>query len=230
MRVFLSIAGVLIFVGGLAAGYLEHPQVLWVSCVGFVGCLIAANLDRISEFTASTRGVTARTREVITRAESAVTQLQSLAAVVAEVTLSLVKRSGRLGGYTDVEEESIRDRVSAILENVSVPRHEWPRIFKEWRRITEFDYVHYIIGGNMIPNVGEGAAMEEWKALRAGGIGKVVTPDEVREYLTKHAFMTPERETYLEDYEHYRQHGEHRRPSVWRQREEWGRLEQPRAS
>src|ERR1700730_12237003 len=42
MRVFLSIAGVLIFVMGLAMGFLGYAQVMWASCIGFVGCLIAS--------------------------------------------------------------------------------------------------------------------------------------------------------------------------------------------
>jgi hypothetical protein len=224
MRVFLSIAGVLIFVAGLGAGFLEHLQVLWVSCVGFVGCLIAANLDRISEFTASTKGVSAKTREVITRAESAITQLQSLAAVVAEVTLSLVKRSGRLGGYSDADEDAVRERVLGALDKLAVPKSELPSIMKEWHRITEYDYVLAILGGNTVPG-GMGPAVEEWKALRAGGFSKVATPEQVREYLEKHGFLTPERGSYLEDYEYYRQHGVHRRLSVWHRRQDWGRLE-----
>ena len=229
MRLFLSIVGILIFMVGLAAGFLGHFQVLWVSCVGFVGCLIAANLDRISEFTATSKGVTAKTRELITRAESAVTQLQSLTAVVAEVALSLVKRSGRLGGYSDAEQEAIRDRVSVILEKVSVPKHELPDIFKEWHRITEFDYVHAILGSNAVPQ-GEPAVIAEWNGLRSGGIARVVTPEQLREYLTKHGFMTPERDSYIEDYAYYRQHGTHRRPNVWHQRHEWGRLQKRSAS
>jgi len=225
MRIFLSIAAVLIFVAGLATGYLGYPQVMWASCVGFIGCLVAANLDRISEFTASAKGVTAKTRDVITRAESAVTQLQALAAVVAEVTLSLVKRSGRLGGYSDADEDAVRKRVLGTLDKLAVPKSELSSIMKEWHRITEYDYVLAILGSNRIPGSVDPRAIEEWKTLRAGGFSNVATPEQVRAYLTKHDFLTPERATYLEDYDYYRQHGAHRRPAVWNQRHEWGPLE-----
>ena len=77
----------------------------------FLGCLITANLDRISEFRASTGGVEAKTREVRARAENTLSELQLLARTVAEVTLSLVKRSGRLGGYSDQEEEKIKRQI-----------------------------------------------------------------------------------------------------------------------
>jgi hypothetical protein len=169
MKVFLSVAGVLLFVAGLVAGYLGHLQVMWASIVGLVGCLIAANLDRISEFKASTKGVEARTRDVVAKAETVVAELQLLGGIVAEVTLSLVKRSGRMGGYSDADEEAVRERVSDLLEKLAVPKAALPGILKEWHRITEFDYVGAILGSNIIPGGVEQAAIEEWKDLRSGG-------------------------------------------------------------
>jgi hypothetical protein len=227
MRVFLSIAGVLIFVAGLAMGFLGYSQVMWASCVGFIGCLIAANLDRISEFNASATGVTAKTREVITRAESAVTQIQALATVVAEVTLSLVKRSGRLGGYSDADADAVLERVLGTLDKLAVPKSELPNVMREWRRITEYDYVLAILGSTRAPGSVDPNAIKEWNALRAGAFSNIATPEQVRTYLTKYGFLTPDRVTYLEDYEYYRAHGAHRRPSVWHQRNEWGPLEKP---
>ena len=64
MKYFLSIAGVLILVAGLAAGFVGHFGVMSFAFFAFLGCLITANLDRISEFRASTGGVEAKTREV----------------------------------------------------------------------------------------------------------------------------------------------------------------------
>ena len=79
MKLFLSIAAVVVSGAGLVASALGHLTVMPVSRVGLVACLIAANLDRIAEFKASAGGVEAKTREVIARAETAVSKLQLLA-------------------------------------------------------------------------------------------------------------------------------------------------------
>ena len=53
MNYFLNIAGVLILIAGLAAGFVGHFGVMSFAFFAFIGCLITANLDRISEFRAS---------------------------------------------------------------------------------------------------------------------------------------------------------------------------------
>lgn len=227
MKVFLSIVGVVALGAGLAAGILGHHSVMWFSFLGLIACLIAANLDRIAEFKASASGVEAKTREVIARAETAVSELQLLAAIVGEVTLSLVKRSGRLGGYSDPEEETLKERVLDVLRKVGVQESELPRVMAEWHRFTEFDYALLILGGSTIPDGVDHVTMEEWKGLRSGRLAKIPTPEEIRRFLEKHGFMTAERAGYLEDYEYYRTHQSHRRPEVWRERQEWGRLRKP---
>jgi len=52
MKILFSIAGILILVGGLVAGFFGNYGVLFVAFFGFIACLITANLDRISEFKA----------------------------------------------------------------------------------------------------------------------------------------------------------------------------------
>jgi len=91
---------------------------------GFVALLVAANLDRISEFKASKSGFEARTREVrevIAEAKSTVSELQLLARNIGELTLSLVKRSGRFGGYNEDEKEKIKSSVLDVLRKVGIP-------------------------------------------------------------------------------------------------------------
>ncbi len=95
----------------MTAGILGHLAVMWFSLLGLIACLIAANLDRISVFKASASGVEAKTRKVIQRAETALSELRLLAAIVGEVTLSLIKRNGRIGGYSDQEQEILKERI-----------------------------------------------------------------------------------------------------------------------
>lgn len=76
--------------------------------------LIMANLDQIAEFKASGAGIEARTRDVLARAQNTQNELQRLSKRVASISLSLVKRSGRLGGYSENEQEQIKSSVLTV--------------------------------------------------------------------------------------------------------------------
>ncbi|MDR7377796.1 hypothetical protein J2X19_002475 [Rhodoferax ferrireducens] len=183
--------------------------------------LVAANLDRISEFKASKAGIEAKTREVVARAETAVEELRILAEQLGQLSLSLVKRQGRIGGYSDDEQESVKASILDTMRKVGVPESTFPAVLKDWHRFTEFDYAHYILGGNLVPQGAEPKVTEEWKQLRRHGISNLPVPAEVREFLAKHGYLAPKVEELLQDYEHYRKQRTHRRPAVWRDRQNW---------
>lgn len=224
MKYLLTIVAILVLIAGLAIGFVGHAGVMAIAFFGFIGLLVAANLDRISEFKASRSGIEAKTREVIARAETTLSELQLLGRNVAEVTLSLVKRSGRLGGYTDDEQESIKESVLTVLKKVGVPEKELLDVLKDWHTFVEFDYAHAILGGHTVPEGVDPAVAQEWKAIRSGGIVRVPTPEEIRTFLTKHRLSIDCLDDYLKDYEYYRLHRKHRRPEIWKDRSNWGRL------
>jgi hypothetical protein len=228
MKWFLTIIGILILVVGLVAGFYGAPTwVMTISLGGLLVLLIFANLGQISEFKASGSGIEAKTREVrqvIAKAESTLSELQILARNVGEVTLSLVKRSGRMGGYADSEQDKIKASVLEVLKKVGISEAEFPSILTDWNRFIEFDYAHFILGGSIIPDTTSGALMKDWKRLREGGIAKIATPHDIRNFIIEHNLMTPTLEDYLKDYEHFLAHKEHRRPGVWAERQHWGRL------
>jgi hypothetical protein len=221
----LTIVGVVILCAGLAAGFLGHLAVMWTGSAGFLAMLVAANLDRISEFKASSKGIEARTRDVVARAETAIAELRLLAVQIAELTLSLLKRSGRMGGYTDDEETAFKDSVLGVLKKIGVSESEFPSIQRDWHKITEFDYSYFILGGPYLPSDARPEMANGWMALKDRGLERPATPDEIRAFAEKNSFLTPELDGYLQDYEFYQQHKTHRRPDVWRERQKWGQLE-----
>lgn len=224
MKILLTFAGLLTLGIGLWAGIGGKTAVLTVGFLSFAALLFAANLDRISEFKASGAGIEAKTREVLHRAEVTLNELQTLAKQVGAVTLSLVKRNGRLGGYSDAEEAEIKSSVLSVLKQVGIQESEFPQILSEWHKFTDFDYAHYILGGSTIPDDATPEALKEWKDLRSGGINKIPTPDEIELFLESHGYITPELKERINDYEHYLQIRAHRRPEDWEQRNNWGRL------
>jgi hypothetical protein len=234
MKWFLTIIGILIFVSALVAGLFFGASgwIMTIALGGLVVFLMFANLEHFSAFKFSQSGIEAQTREVravITKAESTLAELQLLARNVAEVTLSLVKRTGRWDGYADDEADRIKTSVLAVLTKVGVPETDFPSILSDWNRFTEFDYAHFILGGggSQVPDTQDLAIIEEWKNLRHGGINDIPTPSTLRTFLTKHNFMTDNLDEYLKDYEHFLAYREHRRPEVWADRQHWERLKTP---
>ena len=225
MKWFLVICAIGFLAAGMALGHLGDTMLLIFGFVGFVALLVTANLDRISQFKASRSGIEAHTREIVARAETAVSELQLLAVHVAELSLSLVKRQGRWGGYKDEELEQIRSSVFDVLTKLAIPEAKTEHVLDEWHRIVEFDYTHHILGGARIPDKVTPEVLAEWKQLRAGGFAAYPLPQGLREFLAKNRYLTPELEEYLKDYEHYKMHRTHRRPAVWKERERWGYLE-----
>jgi len=98
MKSFLIIVSVIILVCSMLAGMNGHLEVLASGVFSFFVLLLVANLDRISEFKATGTGVEAKTREIIQRTENKLSELQLVAKNLAILCLSLVKRSGRMGG------------------------------------------------------------------------------------------------------------------------------------
>ncbi len=224
MHVFLSIIAILVLIGGLTAGFFGDHWVMVMAFFGFVGCLLAANLDRISEFKASRSGVEAKTREVVARAENTLRELQLLARRVSELSLSLVMRSGRLGGYSDEEQSRIKNDLISVLREIKVSEGDIQGVLVEWHRFVEFDYAHFILGGSTVPTKTDPITMAAWKSLREGGISNIPTPETLERFLSDFGFLSPEKKEQLNDYVHYSTHRVHRRPEAWAARQSWGRL------
>lgn len=224
MKIFLIISSLLALSSGMALGFLGNPAILAVGFFAFLALLIAANLDRIAEFKATSSGVEAKTRDVVQRAENAVKELHILALQVAELSLSLAIRQGRWGGYSDEDLSSMRESVFSVLKKLGISEKDSQAVLTEWHKFVEFDYASHILGGSTIPEDASNELLVEWKSLRGNGIAKFPSPQEIRQFLTTHGFISASLSELLIDYEHYQKHRNHRRPEVWRDRENWARL------
>ena len=226
MKWFLTITAVIAMVASMAFGYLGMNLLLCTGLFASLGFLVAANLDRLSEFKASSSGIEARTRDVVNRAEGAIAELRILALHMAEVSLSLAMRTGRWGGFSDDELERLKASVDSNLERLGIAEEQRHLAYKDWHRIVEFDYAHHILGGSRVPEVREPEMMKRWGELRDGGFKSILTADILEDFLKEHSFYTAAFADYIEDYRYYIKNHEHRRPHIWRDRENWGHLGQ----
>lgn len=221
MKWFLTLASAAALAAALVLGYLGHTDLLVAGVLGSLAFLVAANLDRLSEFKASAGGIEARTREVVHRAESAIAELQMLALHTAEVSLSLAMRQGRWDGFSDNELDRLKTSVLSNLENLGIPDSRRKAVLADWNRVVEFDYAHYVLGGSHLPMGARAEIVAEWHALREGGFESVASPERIEAFLRSTDLLTPDRTEYLEDYRYFIAHHEHRRPEVWRERTKW---------
>lgn len=224
MKWMLSVFSMLVIVTGFAFTYLGTYGVLWPSIFVGICFILIANIDQIESFKLSLKSVEARTRDVIAKAEGTLSELQVLAQYVAEISLSLVKRQGRLGGYNDDEEAEIKNKILGVLAKIGVGENSIQDVLKDWNNVMDFDYAHCILGGSMIPDTRTQERISNWNALRSGGLASVPSPESLREFLANNSLTNDGIEDLLLDYEYFRQHRQHRRPDVWLEREKWGRL------
>src|SRR5882762_4212277 len=224
MKWFLTVFAILSLAAAMVGPFFGNWFASGAGIVGFMGLLIAANLDRLAEFKASKSASEARTREIFARAEVNIDQLQSLAKTVATLSLSLVQRSGRFGGYSDEEQKQIHDETVNVLRRIGVTQSDLDAVLQDWHRIVEFDYAYFILGAHTVPEGLDVAATGEWTEMRGGGVAKTASPMDVQHFLEKYGVFSESMRELIEDYRYYRANKSHRRPEVWSDRTKWGRL------
>jgi hypothetical protein len=202
-------------------GHLTWPAVA-ILAVYFFKDKLAGIMGRIYEFKGL--GFEAKMREVtevVETAKGTIKELQELAKVMASISLSLVKRAGRLGPFSDADAERIKDSVTSVLRQLDVSNEESRQLFNEWHMWDERDYADYILAGSTIPKNMTPQQIETWKLLRRCPLGSAATPEEITEFLKECGLLTQEAIELIEDYKWYREHRTHKRPEVWERRAEW---------
>ena len=185
MKWVYIISGFLLLGVSIFSGlWIQSAQLTGIYILGGIALILIGNLDNFTEFKAGIQGIYAKTREIIKEAEITLAELQSLALTVTKVTLSLVKRSGRMGGYDDAEEEKIKNDMIKILKEIKMPASKYSDVLQDWHLLTKFDYVLAILGNSTIPTgFEEKNIMDEWKALLS--LEDIPTSDKLREFLRK---------------------------------------------
>ena len=135
MRVFLSIVAVLVLIGGLVAGFFADYWVMGMAFFGFVGCLLAANLDRIESSRHREVGLRPRPAKWLPEQRIPFANFSYWRGGKRELSLSLVKRSGRFGGYSDEEQDRIKNDLISVLREIKVSEADIQGVLVEWHRV-----------------------------------------------------------------------------------------------
>jgi hypothetical protein len=207
----------------LVLGVIEFPL------VGLLVVILLLRTGRLNTLRFSKAGIEAtmaEAREVTLRARETTKEIKEFMKNTSAAVLGLVKRSGRWGGYSYDEKEQVKAEVLINLREMGISEKEIEDIEKKsnWHEYVALDYVHDILGGQYHVWGSILGATEEADAFRSRPLSNLPTPDELKEFLTKHHVLTNEVREIVEDYQYYLEHHKQRRPEVWAKRDEWYKL------
>jgi hypothetical protein len=221
MKLGLMIAAMTVGAFALWMGMSGNVAAVGIAAFSALALLFFANMDRIETFKASAQGIEATTRAaeaVVKRAEATLTELQDLATVVAKIQMSLLARNGRAAGYSDAEQETLRNETVALLERIGVTAGKQAEVLAEAHRLIALDYANCILPP-MAPLLPQDR-YPDFNGLR-GKIesGEPPTPDELMAFFRSLNRDTDLIHDWIEDYRHFLREKTHRRPDVWVKRD-----------
>ena len=224
-KIVMYISAYLVLSSSIYFGINNMYPVMSITFLSFTLFILIANLDRISEFKATTKGIEAKTREVLDEARFTIRELQNMVRILAKTELSLVIRAGRFGGYNFKEKQKTEEEVLNLLKSINITNREIPIILSEWYKFFIHDYVMYILGGATLPKNITADGSNEWKALRKRAMTNPPIPEELLSFLNKYNCKTERVEELVEDYSYYLENKKHRRIEIWIDCQSWGPLE-----
>ncbi len=221
-----SIVALCLFGTGLWFGFESLSLAMTFAFLGGLAFLFFGHLDRISEFRADKSGFEAKTRKLdrtVSNAQEAIKELRSLAKIVGHVTLSLAVRSGRFGGYSVEEVESLKRSILSVYDELGLGEGEKAEALGDYHRFTRFDYVYSILGDSSGTMYFPDELHAERRTLIELSEDPKCTPETLRNFLEKAGKLSREVIELIGDYEHFCNTGEHRRTELFLMRREWGK-------
>jgi len=197
----------------IVAGFKNNLATATFCFLFTIAFLFVANIKNIKKAKASKDGFEFEARDILQKAEVTIHEMQDLSKLVAKTALSLVKRSSRLGGYPEEEQEEIKNNVLKLLEQLKVTAEEQEDILMEWHKFVEIDYV-FLLLGNQVPSKWPKEEIQQWNEMRKDIISNRPTPEEIKVLLERNGSLSDLHKEIIEDYEYYCLHKHYRRPEI----------------
>ncbi len=214
---------VISFITIIYFGFIQN----WIGCIASI-CVLAmllffVNSDKMESFKASTDGIEVKTRElkqVVDDAKATLKDIQDLAKVIVGINIDSIQRQGRLGGYTEDDKDSLKNKLFNSLKELKIDQNQIEKIMDEhWHNYVLKDYTFGIIGNNVSYYPVE--MLKRRSELVDGGFKYIASPDEVESFLEECRVIDDQWREYLKDYRYYAKNKKHRRLDVWANRDHW---------
>lgn len=215
MKAGLLCAATLFGCFAIYAGVSHQPTEMGIAAFVGLALLCFANLDRLASFRATPGSIeaTIRAEAIVEKAEATLADLQELALVTAKIQVSLLARSGRVGGYSEVEQEALRRETLALLNRIGVSAEKQAEVLADVQRLTALDYFFRVLPSRLPVMSSENAG--KWHKFREQAFNSPPEPNDLEAFLMEAKLLHKEAREALEDYRYYLREKKHRRPEVW---------------
>ncbi|MGO4739253.1 hypothetical protein AB4099_22075 [Bosea sp. 2KB_26] len=210
-----SAASALLILMAIAA--FASPSGAWPLSVAAIVCIFLANIDKFSEVSATTSGVSATLRE----AKGKINDLNKLIEVMAEAQLFTIQANGRILNSNMIKKDYFLERILGIMRDAEISDDRIKKIRRDnWDYFVKYDYILSILGGNIIPHpMGNeyNSVRKEWNELR--DFKNHPSPQKLRDFLLRVGEDDPKKLALLNAFEKYCEILDHPDKELWKSRD-----------
>ncbi|CTQ77365.1 hypothetical protein [Roseibium alexandrii] len=201
---FLIITGYLLLQGENSAGWALGAAAL---------CLLGTRWGDVKKFSINKDGASAELERLVTEANATIEELRGLAVATARNQLAQLSASGRYGGMGRDLKEDIRENILSTLRDLRVSDGDIEHVISVQYPFMHYDYCHRVqtLHGLQADRERDLAWTTFWTEQHSGR-GNEPDPDTLEAFLDKHDLLDDAARERLEDYRHFHETQQHRRP------------------
>lgn len=195
------------------AGLNDHMLLAILYFAASMAFLFVANLKKIIKDKVPQDSVEIEAREIVQKAELTIIEMQNLSKLVSRTALSLIKRSGRLGGYPEEEQEALKESFLRLLNNLNLSEEDRENVLEEYNKFIEIDYVIMLLESHIPVNWPKEELQKRREMLSNVG-ANCPSPDRIEELLIKNESLSKNHQEIVEDFKYFRKYKKYRRPEM----------------
>jgi hypothetical protein len=195
------------------AGLNDHMLLAILYFAASMAFLFVANLKKIIKDKVPQDSVEIEAREIVQKAELTIIEMQNLSKLVSRTALSLIKRSGRLGGYPEEEQEALKESFLRLLNNLNLSEEDRENVLEEYNKFIEIDYVILLLESHIPVNWPKEELQKRREMLSNVG-ANCPSPDRIEELLIKNESLSKNHQEIVEDFKYFRKYKKYRRPEM----------------
>ncbi len=150
---------------------------------------------------------------LIKKTEVTIIEMQNLAKLVSKTALSLIKRSGRLDGYPEEEQEALKESFLKLLNNMDLSDGDRENVLEEYNKFIEIDYVYLLLESHIAINWPKEELQKRRELLR-NVTSTCPSPERIEELLNRNGSLSNLHKDILEDFKYFRKYNRYRRPEM----------------
>ena len=179
--------------------------------IAFLAFLLVANIKHIIKDKEPKDGLAIE--DLIQKAEVTIIEMQNLAKLVSRTALSLIKRSGRMEGYPEEEQEALKESFLRLLNNLNLSEKDREDVLEEYNRFIETDYVSLLLESH-IPIKWPKEELYKRRDMLSEVNSNRPTPEQIEELLIRNESLSINHKDIIEDFKYFRKYKRYRRPEI----------------